>query len=126
MADTKNLLKILFPVIQDMPKIERIEGAPVEMKRTAANIIYHFSIAKECEEVRLEHIHKMIGNFGVLQAMFEICLPLITDSNKLAIAKQLERIEEGVRKWRIATRQLKSREQRKVTPQGAEVAVSNE
>ena len=33
LADAKNLLYILHPAIQRMPKIERIEGAPVEMKR---------------------------------------------------------------------------------------------
>jgi ATP-dependent protease Clp ATPase subunit len=29
LADTKNLLFILHPAVQRMPKIERIEGAPV-------------------------------------------------------------------------------------------------
>ena len=48
LADTKNLLYIVYPAIQRMPKIERIEGAPMEMKRAAQQIIHHFSIAKEC------------------------------------------------------------------------------
>ena len=47
LADAKNLLYILHPAIHRMPKIERIEGAPVEMKRAVQNIIRHFSIAKE-------------------------------------------------------------------------------
>ena len=42
-----------------MPKIERIEGAPMEMKRAATGIVSSFSIAKECPEVRLQEIHKM-------------------------------------------------------------------
>ncbi len=59
LADAKNLLTVLLPAIQQMPKIERIEGAPVEMKRAAQNIIRHFSIAKECQEVRQERIRKI-------------------------------------------------------------------
>lgn len=127
LADAKNLLKILFPVIQQMPKIERIEGAPQEMKRAVLNIIYHFSIAKESPEERLKHIKKMIGNFGILLATFELCLPLITDSKKLAIAEQLERIEEGIRKWRNTTRShLMSQVQREVGSQKQESVASDE
>ena len=64
LADVKNLLYVLHPAIQHMPKIERIEGAPQEMKRAAFDIIRHFQTAKECPEVRLEHIHEMIGGSG--------------------------------------------------------------
>ena len=103
LADAKNLLYILHPAIQRMPKIDRIEGAPVEMKRAVQNIIRHFSIAKECQEV-------------ILLANFELCIAqgLLTDSDKLRIAVQLERIEEGVRKWRNAARSLKRQEQSQV------------
>ena len=99
-----------------MPKIERIEGAPVEMKRAVQNIIRHFSIAKEYQEVRQEHIREMFGEFGILLANFELCIAqgLLTDSDKLRIAVQLERIEEGVRKWRNASRSLKRQEQQEV------------
>lgn len=128
LADAKNLLIILLPAIQRMPKIERIEGAPAEMKRATLNIIRHFSIAKECQDERLVHIREMIGEFGVLLACFEICIHrgLLTDKDKLSLAVQLERIEEGVKKWRSATRAPRSQERQTVTPQGAEVAVSTE
>ena len=116
LADTKNSLFILYPAIQRMPKIERIEGAPVEMKRTAQSIIRHFSIAKECQEVRQEHIREMFGDYGSLLANFEICIAqgLLTDNDKLRVAMQLERIEEGVKKWRNAARSLKRQEQQMV------------
>ena len=102
-----------------MPKIERIEGAPVEMKRATQNIIRHFSIAKEFPEVRQDRIREMFGEFGVLLANFELCIAqgLLTDSDKLRIAVQLERIEEGVRKWRNAARSLKRQEQSQVSQQ---------
>ncbi|MBR2016487.1 MAG: hypothetical protein IKA00_04190 [Prevotella sp.] len=38
LADAKNLLYVLHPAIQRMPKIERIEGAPVEIKRTTRRL----------------------------------------------------------------------------------------
>ena len=131
LADTKNLLCILHPAIQLMPKIERMEGAPQEMKRACYNIIRCFSIAKECPEVRQENIQRMFGEFGVLLAAFELCIGYgyFTDGEKLKVAIQLERIEEGVKKWRNATRSPKSQEQRTVTDAEeapAEVAVSNE
>ena len=116
LADTKNLLFILHPAVQRMPKIERIEGAPVEMKRALQGIIRHFSIAKECQEVRVQHIREIFGEFGILLANFELCVAqgLFTDKDKLRIAAQLERIEEGVRKWRNAARSLKRQEQQEV------------
>ena len=116
LADAKNLLYILHPVIQRMPKIDRIEGAPVEMKRAVQGIIRNFSIAKECQEVRVEHIREIFGEFGILLANFELCVKqgLIADKDKLRRATQLERIEEGVRKWRNATRSLKRQEQQMV------------
>ena len=116
LADAKNLLFILHPSVQRMPKIERIEGAPVEMKRALQGIIRHFSIAKECQEVRVQHIREIFGEFGILLANFELCIAqgLFTDKDKLRIAAQLERIEEGVRKWRNAARSLKRQEQQEV------------
>ena len=116
LADSKNLLFILHPAVQRMPKIERIEGAPVEMKRALQGIIRHFSIAKECQEVRVQHIREIFGEFGILLANFELCIAqgLFTDKDKMRIAAQLERIEEGVRKWRNAARSLKRQEQQEV------------
>lgn len=74
LADTKNMLWLLLPAIQRMPKFERIDGAPAHMKQAAINIIRHFSVAKECQEVRLEEIRQMFAEFGVLLATFEICV----------------------------------------------------
>ncbi len=116
LAEAKNLLFILYPAIQRMPKIERIEGAPVEMKRAAIGIIQSFTIAKECPEVRLHEIHKMFGHYGALLAAFDLCIVegLLTDSDKVRIAERMERIEEGVRKWRSASRVLVRQVQQQV------------
>lgn len=116
LADVKNLLHILNPAIQRMPKIVRIEGEPFHMKNAALDIIRHYSIAKECPEVRQHHIHEMFGAFGILLANFDLCVVqgLMTDRTKLAVAIQLERIEEGIRKWRTSTRSSDRQEQYQV------------
>jgi hypothetical protein len=117
LADTKNLLYILYGCIQRMPKIERIEGAPMEMKRAVNGIIESFSIAKECPEVRLQEIHKMFGCYGRLLANFDLCIVqgLMTDSDKVRVATILERIDEGIKKWRNASRTLNRQEQQQVS-----------
>ena len=74
LADAKELLKILIPAIQTMPKIERIDGAATDMKRAAFDMIHHFTIAYNCSEVRAENIHQMFGDYGRLIACFEILL----------------------------------------------------
>ena len=116
LADAKNLLFILYGCIQRMPKIERMEGAPVEMKRAATGIIASFAIAKECPEVRLQEIHKMIGEYGKLLAAFDLCIVqgLMTDKDKLRIADILERMDECIKKWRNASRALNRQEQQQV------------
>lgn len=116
LADTKNLLVILHPAIQKMPKIERMEGAPHEMKMACYSIIKHFTTAKECPEVRADNIRKMFGDYGELLAAFDLCIHfgLLTDGEKLRIAMQLERMKEGIRKWRNATRSPKSEAQTQV------------
>ena len=116
LADVKNLLKILHPAIQKMPKIERIEGAPQELKKACYDMIRHYTKAIECQEERLSNIHGMFGDFGVILAAFELCIDygLLTDSTKLRIAIQLERIEGGIKRWRNATRFPKSEVQREV------------
>ena len=63
-----------------------------------------------------------------LLANFELCIVqgLLTEKDKLSIAMQLERIEEGVRKWRNAARSLSRQEQQTVGLNGQEVAVRHE
>ena len=117
LADAKNLLYVLYGSIQRMPKIERIEGAPMEMKRAANGIVESFTIAKECPEVRLQEIHKMFGCYGRLLANFDLCIVqgLITDSDKVRVATILERIDEGIKRWRNASRTLNRQEQQQVS-----------
>jgi hypothetical protein len=117
LADAKNLLYVLYGCIQRMPKIERIEGAPMEMKRAVSGIVESFTVAKECPEVRLQEIHKMFGCYGRLLASFDLCIVqgLITDSDKVRIATILERIDEGIKKWRNASRTLNRQEQQQVS-----------
>lgn len=99
------------------------------MKHACYDLIRHFTVAMECHEARLPYIHKMFADFGGILASFELAIQfgLFTDSDKLRIAIQLERIEEGIRKWRNASRSLKSQERQEVTDATSEEpAVSND
>ncbi len=129
LADVKNLLFILHPAIQQMPKIERIDGAPQMMKQSCYDLIGHYTIAREDPEVRAENIRAMWSDFGKILAAFEICVQcgLFTGKVALKIAEQTERIQEGIRKWRNATRSPKSEARCEVGEPGSqECAVSDE
>ena len=76
----------------------------------------------------MEHIRQMLGEWGALLAAFELCIDygLLTDRDKLAIAQQLKRIQEGVRKWRNATRSPNREEQAQVRGDSQEAPASDE
>lgn len=122
LIDTIELLKVYEPAFARLPKIRRIHGSAVEMKNAAWNIIRNFHIAKRCGndelEIKKHHLNKMIGEYGVMQTAFimlmsvtidtqksssEDCIGqmyLFSDSVKLAIARNMEKIEEGIMKWK--------------------------
>ena len=101
LAHAKNLLKVLLPAIQQMPKIERWDGAAPQMRKAAFDMIAHFTTAWFCAEVREENVRLMFGDYGRLTACFEllICGGLLSDTAKYGIAIELEKIEEGIGKW---------------------------
>ena len=127
LTDTKELLKILDTAIKRMPKMYRQHGAAIRMEQAGYDIIHHFTIAYNCKEVRIDEIRMMFGAYGRLIAAFEILMAvrldtqkssnhensgkmgLFTDTCKLAIARQIERIEEGVVKWHNAIKVSASR-----------------
>ena len=111
----KELLRTLIPAMKHMPKIDRIDGAPMEMKRAAFKFIEHFSIAYECEDVRLKYIHRMFGDYAKLQAAFEISLYdcHFYDHEQINIAFRMERIKEGLVRWYRAQNPLRQ-EQKQV------------
>lgn len=74
LAEMKELVRVLIPALKHMPKIDRIDGAPMEMKRAAFSFISNFTIAYECEDARLDHIHKMFGDYAKLLTAFELSL----------------------------------------------------
>ena len=105
-AEVKELLRHVIPAIQRMPKIDRIDGAGAEMKRAAFGIIEEYYAAYYAKDVgtKTEHLLAMSGKYGCLVAAFEIAIlqGILKDGFKLPIAMRLERIEEGVRKWRLS------------------------
>ena len=96
------MLRFLHPALQRMPKIDRIDGAGAEMRRAAYAILREYYIAYHCPEVRASHIRQMIGWYGHLVSALEICCQqgILRDEYKLPISERLERIEEGIMKWK--------------------------
>ena len=110
LVDAKMLLRIYNPIFQRMPKIERIDGLGADMRRAILDIIGHFSIAYECEEVRQQEIRQMIGCYGKAMAVFDLLrdLGVVPDTELYLMAERMERIECGIKKWRNSLRSCKS------------------
>lgn len=128
LADVKNLLFVLHPAMQQMPKIERIDGAPQMMKAACYDLIGHYTVAREDPEVRIEYIRAMWADFGKILAAFELCVQcgFFTDKVALRIAEQIERIQEGIRKWRNATRSPKSEARCEVGEPGSQECAASD
>ena len=126
LIDVENLLDVFEPCFMRMPKIRRIHGAAVRMEEAAYDLLHYYHIAYEmgADEAREKryYIEQMIGAFGRMQSCFKRLMKvdidtqkrsnpenkgemsLFSDSAKLAIAKSMERIEEGIRKWRSSVK----------------------
>lgn len=102
LVDVKKLLQIYHPVYQRMPKIERIDGCAKEFKNACYDMIRHFCIAYNCNEVKTENIRLMIGDFGVMMASFDLVrdFGIATNQDLYLMAERLTRIEDGIGRWR--------------------------
>ena len=126
LVDVEALLDAFEPAFMNMPKIRRIHGAAVRMEEAIYDIIEHYTIAyemgpDEAAEKRRE-IYRMLGAYGRAQLCFKRLMRididtqrrsgpesrgamcLFSDRTKLAIAQSMERIEEGIRKWRSSVK----------------------
>lgn len=100
-VELTEFLMSLTSAIQRMPKIERIEGAGVQMKQAAWSMVRNYYMAWYCKENRQYYIEQMIGWYGQLQTSFEVAIRqgIIEDKFKLPLAMRMERMEAGVNKW---------------------------
>lgn len=148
LIDVENLLDVFEPCFMRMPKIRRIHGAAVRMEDAAYDLLHYYHIAYEMgpDEAREKRncIEQMIGAYGRMQSCFKRLMKvdidtqkrsnpenkgemsLFSDTAKLAIAMSMERIEEGIKKWRNATRSPKSQERQEVASEDEESVVSND
>lgn len=137
LVDVENLLDVFEPAFMRMPKIRRIHGAAVRMEDAAYDIIDYFTIAFEMTadeaQEKKRYISQMLGAFGRMQSCFkrlmkidldtmkrsnaenkgELCL--FSNKTKLAIAMSMERIEEGIVKWRNSIKSSQHHVQQKVS-----------
>ena len=113
LAEVKQMLRHMHPCIQQMPKIERMDGAGAEMRRAAYAIIRCYYIAYRCQESRLRAIEELVGWYGHLETAFEQALlqGIVKEQFKLPIAERMERIEKGVLMW-LQSQQSAQRQER--------------
>ena len=102
LADTQNLILIYQGIYKTFNKIDRIDGVAAEFKRAIWDIVRHFKIAKECPDVKVKNIQEIFGCYGIMDVALRTMdeLNMLTDKQFFAIAEQMEKIEEGVRKWK--------------------------
>ena len=109
LAESKFLLRVLIPAVQEMPRAERYDGIGAEMKKAAIGILREFSIAYKCYDPadKKRHIEEMIGYYYTLMALLDIACTngLLKERHKLGIAERMYRIEEGIGKWYSSLRQ---------------------
>ena len=105
-AEAKEMMRYIYPAIQHMSKAERMDGVGHDMKRAALDIIeeYYMAYYAVNAEVKADHICRMIGKYGVLQAAVEVACQqgILLERYRLPIAYRMERIEEGIQKWNNA------------------------
>ena len=127
LCDTKELLKLFDKVTWHLTDARRAHGAVKRFEDAGYHIIHCCTIAMELrgdneQERKREYIERILGSFGELLAAFEIlsdmtimtqkrsdtesicAIHLFSDTAKLEIARFLERIETGIRKWRNSIR----------------------
>lgn len=127
LCDAKELMKLYDRLTWHLPKARREHSAVKRFEDAGYRIIHYCTIAMEMrgEEERVkkkEYVERLIGAFGEMLAAFEILMDmkamtqkksdedsshqmyLFSDSGKLAIARLLERIETGAKKWRNSIR----------------------
>lgn len=105
LVEAKNLLKTLHYFMPNITVTQRREGAYHEMKMATLDLIKMFCKARSNPEMRQMYIDDMIGDMGVTDAMFDECIQLgvLTDKMKLKIARHMDRMDEGIKRWRNAT-----------------------
>lgn len=103
-ADAEEFLCILYPAMQHLNKIDRIEGPAHDMKLAALAMIGHFNVAYRCPEARLENIQLMFADYAQLNSMFILCARqgLFYESERFNLASRIERMEKGIDKWHSA------------------------
>lgn len=105
LVEVKQLLKTMHHNLPNVDTLQRREGAWAAMRQAALNMIRQFCEARSSESNRQTHIDDMIGEMGVIDAMFDELndINALTDSAKIKIAYHMDRMDRGIMLWRDAT-----------------------
>ena len=120
LVEAKKLLAILHYALPNVPKIYRQQSAYSHMIQAALTIIEEFHLAREYKEDRILHQKRMAAKYAVLSAMLEECdeLGYVTKADELKICQILDRMDDGIRRWKSVTRSPRSQEREEVVKEG--------
>ena len=122
-SDAKELMKLYDRLTWHLPKVRREHGAVKRFEDCGYRVVHYCTIAMELRSEdekprKREYVERILGTFGEMLAVFEILMDmramtqkrsdresvhemyLFSDNGKLAIARLLERMEAGIKKWR--------------------------
>lgn len=120
LVEAKKLLAVLHAALPNIHKVHRQLSAYSHMVHAALTLIEEFHLAREYKEDRVLHQKRMIAQYAVISAMLEECdsLGYITKSDELKICQILDRMDEGIRRWKSATMSPKNQEREEVIRNG--------
>ncbi len=130
-VDAKNILLIFDPAFARMPKIRRHHGAAVRFEQAVYDLIDNFYqayvLSNRPQEIddKIRYTAAMIGAFGRMQTAFDLLMRtrmdnqktsnanavgemyLLSDHVKLEIARSMEKMEEGISRWRTSLKSFR-------------------
>ena len=100
-ADTYELVKAVHSVIYDFPKKDRVVIGD-KMIDKATSMIAYSGMAYKLADKRLECIDRFICEFEILKTYLRMAIDLkyLRPAKQVKIFSLIQRIDEGVMKWR--------------------------
>lgn len=100
-ADTSELMKVVYAVIFSFPKKDRVIMGDYLM-RSVTDMLSSFSMSYRLQRERMEYIDKFLAVFETFKGLVRVAreLKILNAKTHAAILILVQRIDEGITKWR--------------------------
>ena len=118
--DCCQLLKCVYKLLFSMPKKDRVIIGDKIIEYNLS-MIAHFSKGFQFKECRLAEIDSFLFDFDRMKALLRMAseLKILLPAKYVLLFEYIERIDEGVAKWRNASNATKSMQSRNQTTSAA-------